>query len=44
MLVEFILEYLSDIAGPDRATWRLWLTVVAVGMMARLLLVLFHVG
>jgi hypothetical protein len=34
MLTEAILEYLGAIGGPDCGTWKLWLGIVIVGLLA----------
>ncbi|WBO22510.1 hypothetical protein [Sphingomonas abietis] len=33
MLIEAILAYLGAIGGPGRATWKLWLGIVIVGLI-----------
>ncbi|SFJ10122.1 hypothetical protein SAMN03159338_0795 [Sphingomonas sp. NFR04] len=38
MLIEAILEYLGAIGGPDRGTWKLWLGIMAAGIIACALL------
>ena len=42
MLIDAIFEYLIAIGGPDRGTWRLWLTITVVGIFACVLLAAFH--
>ncbi|WP_265314649.1 hypothetical protein [Sphingomonas lycopersici] len=42
MLIEAILAYLGAIGGPDKATWKLWLGIVIVGLIACLLIVMFR--
>ena len=42
MLIEAILEYLGAIGGPDRGTWKLWLGIVSVGLIACLVITMFQ--
>lgn len=42
VLIEAILAYLGAIGGPDRATWKLWLGVVIVGLVICLLIAMFR--
>lgn len=40
MLIEVILEYLVAAGGPDSETWKLWVSVMSVGLAAGVLLAL----
>ncbi|GEM_PF-6837338 len=42
MLIEAILAYLGAVGGPDRATWKLWLGIMATGAVACVLLAHFR--
>jgi hypothetical protein len=41
MWIEAILEYLVAIGSPDRETWRLWLAILAVGILLCVVLAIF---
>lgn len=42
MLIEIILGYLGAITGPDRATWRLWLAIMVLGLLTCAILAAFR--